>query len=348
MSPVRADTTLAVLLAVSLAACAPDGPPAGPDAGFAQAAALSRPLLRVGNGNECKPPKVRPSGKIVENVTTSPAWGVAVRDDGLVFFTVPFEAGVGITSTQTRTVDGFIPTGAIPTGIAFSPDGQRAYVANQGSNSVSVIDADARQEVAVVSTEDASPFVVQVSPDNATLFVGTNSGRLVVINTQTLAVTNTTELGNAVNGFAVHPDGRMVYASSFTGGTVTEVDILTSTALRTFVVGGSPQDMAVNRKGTVLYVANEAGYMTEIDIATGNIGTSIPLGGGAFGVGVTPDDREAYVSIPSAGKVQVFNLQQGTLRGTMEVGGEPRRISFSEEGRIGAVANMAGRVTLVR
>jgi DNA-binding beta-propeller fold protein YncE len=61
----------------------------------------------------------------------------------------------------------------------------------------------------------------------------------------------TITVGSLPNGFAVHPDGRMMYISSFQAGTVAEVDLVTEQVLRTFVLGGTPQDMAVNRKGTV-------------------------------------------------------------------------------------------------
>jgi DNA-binding beta-propeller fold protein YncE len=106
--------------------------------------------------------------------------------------------------------------------------------------------------------------------------------------------------------------------------------------------------MAVNRKGNRLYVANEQGYLNEIDLLTGEQLPSIPLPGGGFGLGVTKDDREAYVSIPALGLVQIFDLQSRTLSRAIPVGGDPRRIAFSEQGRIGAIANMAGYLTFVR
>jgi YVTN family beta-propeller protein len=236
----------------------------------------------------------------------------------------------------------------VPTGITFAPDGQHAYVANQLSNNVGVILAGSAQQIATIPTGDASPFVVQVSVDNTRLYIGTNIGRILVVDAQSYAVLATIELGNAINGFAVHPDGRMIYASSFTGGTVYEVDAVTSSVLRTFSVGGSPQDLALDHRGTTLYVSNEGGYISPVDLSTGAIATPIPLAGGGFGVGVTPDDKQAWVSLPGLGQVQVFDLKKGTVLGVLDVGGEPRRISFSDQGKIGAVANMGGFVTLVR
>jgi len=133
------------------------------------------------------------------------------------------------------------------------------------------------------------------------------------------------------------------YVSASGSGTVSEIDMFTGIVLRTFTVGGIPQDMAVTRKGDRLYVANEAGYLNEITLLTGEVTATIPLAGGAFGIGVTPDDGQAYVTIPSAGVVQIFNLNSRKLAQTLPVG-----IGFSQQGRIGAIANLAGYVSFVR
>jgi DNA-binding beta-propeller fold protein YncE len=49
---------------------------------------------------------------------------------------------VSVIDTTTNTVVTTIPvdTGTTPTGVAVTPDGEHVYVANQGSNPVSVID----------------------------------------------------------------------------------------------------------------------------------------------------------------------------------------------------------------
>ncbi len=63
---------------------------------------------------------------------------------------------------------------------------------------------------------------------------------------------------------------------------------------------------------------------------------------------MTADDNQAWVTIPSQGKVQIFGLQNHKLSSGLTVGGQPRRLGFSQHGAIGAIANMAGFVTFVR
>lgn len=335
---------LVCALGVAFASCSSDA--AAPTAA-ASSPAEPGPSLSV-DGPTCGPP-THPSGLLVETVTTASAFGIAVRDDGLTYFTELFNGGVGITSTRTRTVEGFILTGSIPTGVAFSPDGATAYVTNQLSQNVGVINVATAQQVATIPTPGGEdPFVVRVSPDGTRLFMSTNTTTVYIVDTETRDVIGSVEVGFAPNAFAVHPDGRIMYVSAFVGGTVTEVDMFTGTVLRTFNVGGIPQDMAVTRSGKRLYVANGAGHLNEIDLQTGQLTATIELAGEAFGIGVTPDDGQAYVGIADAGLVQVFNLQSRRLAFTLEVGGRPRRIGFSQRGHIGAIANEAGFVTFVR
>jgi YVTN family beta-propeller protein len=297
---------------------------------------------------------VHPRG-VVDSVEAPVPWGVAVRDDGLALFTQLANGGVGITSTRTRTVDGFIPTGLTPTGIALSPDGKTAYVANQFGK-VSQIDVATRQ--VTDSVDIASAQAVRVSPGGSQLFVATTATAVVTVDVATLSIVRTVDVGSAPNGFAVHPGGRLLYVSSFDAGTVSEIDMFTGELLRTLTPFGKPlgrpQEMALNRKGTRLYVATEDaanqkdGWLDEFDLASGNLTNRITLQAGAFGVGVTPDDGQAYLTLPSAGLIQIFTLQTRKLAKTIDVGGEPRRIAFSQQGRIAAVTNAAGFITFIR
>ena len=78
---------------------------------------------------------------------------------------------VSVFETATNTVTAEIPVGALPQGVAITPDGTRAYVANGGSSSVSVIDTASNTVVATVDTfAGAKTIAVDPVTHNAYLF----------------------------------------------------------------------------------------------------------------------------------------------------------------------------------
>jgi YVTN family beta-propeller protein len=332
-----AGVLLCSLASVILVACSDETPTSVP---------ASEPSFAATTATACGP-KTRP-GKIVERMTTTAAnWGIAVRDDGLTYYSEFALDNVGITNTSTRTILGGILSPSWPLGLAFSPDGGTAYVTHLFSTDVGIIDVASASEVGRIPTT-GSPFVVQVSPNGERLFIATDANIVMIVSTATRELLKTVQVGFAPNAFVAHPDGRIMYVSAFGGGTVTEMDMFTGTVLRTFFVGGTPQDMAVTKKGDRLYIANEAGVLNEINLLSGNSAPDIPLKGGGFGLGVTPDDGEAYVAEPFTGLVEVFGLNSRRLTRTINVGGEPRRVAFSQQGKLGAISNMGGYVTFVR
>ena len=68
-----------------------------------------------------------------------------------------------------------LPEKAFPTGIAFSSDGQQAFVALNSRNTVAVVDAEPQDVVIREMPVGLAPMFLQLSPDGKTLFV-TNRG----------------------------------------------------------------------------------------------------------------------------------------------------------------------------
>jgi YVTN family beta-propeller protein len=96
-----------------------------------------------------------------------------------------------------------------------------AYIANSGSNNVSVIDSSTNTVVATVTVGN-SPHGVAVTPDNTHVYV-TNDGSdtVSVIDTSTNTVVATVTVGDEPFGVAVTPDGSFVANQ---GGTVSVIE----------------------------------------------------------------------------------------------------------------------------
>ena len=71
---------------------------------------------------------------------------MTVGGDGRhLFVTARNSYSVIVIDTTTRTVTAKVPVGPLPWGVALSPDQRRLYVANSGSDTISVIEIPRRR-----------------------------------------------------------------------------------------------------------------------------------------------------------------------------------------------------------
>jgi DNA-binding beta-propeller fold protein YncE len=140
----------------------------------------------------------------------------------------------------------------------------------------------------------------------------------------------------------------LLYVSNRNAGTVNEIAIKTAMAIRrSFFVNGLPQGIAISPQRTILWVANEFGWVNAIDLHSGRTATTA-LPAGAFGLALTPDTTQLYATMPAMGRVAVLDAGTYALVTTIITPGIPRRIAFSPDGLTAVVANEAGSVVFIR
>jgi YVTN family beta-propeller protein len=127
----------------------------------------------------------------------------------------------------------------LPAGIAFSPDGQFAYVAMSRDNKLAVIDTKSREIVKQVDTGIA-PFGVAVA--GGSVFVTNRGGRRATPSDTTAPSSGSNVVTDPTTG------------SSMTG-TVSVVDAKTF-GVREIVVGLAPAQLAVGPAGKTIAIAN--------------------------------------------------------------------------------------------
>jgi len=73
-----------------------------------------------------------------------------------------------------------IPVGAGPFGVAITPDGTRAYVTNDSSNTVSVVDISNNSVFATIPV-GGSPIGVAITPDGTRAYVANDTSNDVSV-----------------------------------------------------------------------------------------------------------------------------------------------------------------------
>ncbi|SFE33447.1 YVTN family beta-propeller repeat protein [Spirosoma endophyticum] len=215
-----------------------------------------------------------------------------------------------------------------------------AYIANQGSGTVSVINTATNQVVSTIGV-GSSPYGVSVSPDGSRVYVANQlSNNVSVINTATNQVVATIGVGVRPTGVSMSPDGSRVYVANQLSDNVSVINTATNEVVATIGVGESPIGVSVSLDGSRVYVANQnSDNMSVINTATSQVMATINVGHVPNGVSVSPDGSRVYVTNTGSNNVSVINTATSQVVATINVGRTPYGVSVSPDGSRVYVAN---------
>ena len=314
-------------------------PPTGPSRHEAEHSAAHQGAPHVAPGH--------PQGLLAARLPVSGSpFDVAIAHNGIACVTRGRAAAVDCLELSPLRITGSVRTGAAPTRVIVSPSSDEAYVTNQFTEDVAIIDLLQRRRTGAVSVP-GHPLGAVLSPDTRTLYVATNVDRLCTISLSARRVVASVPVPLVCSGLGVHPSGRWVYVPTWKAGCILEVEARTLRMTRRFQLGGAPQDLALSADGVMLYSANQRGWLDAIHLTTGRV-TRVRVGSPAFAVALSPDEAVVYVGLRVAGRVVQIDPSTFQVLGSLETGGRPRRIAFEPSGRSALIANEAGWVDLVR
>ena len=212
-----------------------------------------------------------------------------------------------------------VPVGTNPTGVAVNTDTRRVYVANRGSNSVTVIDADTNSVIATIP-EGGVPSAVAINPRTNRVYV-TNLIRTVsVIDGASNAIVASIGVGLGPFSVAVNQETDRVYVANHYDHNVSVIDSLTNSVIATIDTPGGPNGIAVNPRTNRVYVTNGAsGSISVIDGSSNAVVAVAATAEGPYGVAVNAETNRLYVATsPTLTVMDATTLQ---LISTIEAGG---------------------------
>ncbi|MET8978165.1 beta-N-acetylglucosaminidase domain-containing protein [Streptomyces sp. NPDC004539] len=214
-----------------------------------------------------------------------------------------------------------IKTGANPGEVIVGPDGRTAYAANQGANTVSVIDVSTGTVTATVPVGKV-PAGLALTPDLKTLWVANyTDGTVQPVDTATLKPGTPVKVGKGPENLAVTPDGKTLYVPNIQANTVTPVDLATGRAGTAIKVGPRPFNVVASPDGGTVYVSNSGGSsITPIDTATNTARPTFLVTGQAYGLTLSPDGRTLWVSASTGDTVTPVDTVTGAPGTPVTVG----------------------------
>jgi YVTN family beta-propeller protein len=247
-----------------------------------------------------------------------------------LFLLAPFAVAQNVT-TQ-------IPVGLSPQAVAINPVTNNTYVANTGSNTVTVIDGATGTPTFV--GVGASPAAIAIDTATNKIYVADSGGVEVdVIDGATNTVTPIV-VGYNPKSIAVNPVTNKIYVPNAEGDNLTVIDGATNT-VSTIATGTTPRAVAINPVTNKIYVANwSSNNVTVIDGASGTTST-VAAGANPRAIAVNPVTNQIYVANYGSSNVTLIN---GTTNATttIAVGAGPYAVAINSVTNKAYVSNNQG------
>jgi YVTN family beta-propeller protein len=228
---------------------------------------------------------------------------------------------------RRRTALELLCTGTLTTlvGTGCSSNAPRAFVTNEDSNNITVINTDSLEVVATVPV-GKRPRGARVSLDGAWLYV-------------------------ALSGSPKSPPGadeRGLPEADRSADGIGAVDLAKLVFARMLPAGRDPETFDLTPDGTRLVVSNqETAEASVIDLQRGAFLWSAIVGLEPEGVAVRPDGALAYVTSELEDLVSILDLRLGERIGTIATGKRPRGVVFDRQGTRAYVTDELGATVTV-
>jgi YVTN family beta-propeller protein len=251
--------------------------------------------------------------------------------------------------------------GTAPAAVALSPDASMAYVVDQGmpgsgaGSAILAANTSMGQRQWRIPIPGASSAAIR--PDGRSLYVGSSSGSVSVINTHSGARTHTISLGSITGSpsLAPSPDNHSLYAAytEANGSNVLSVIATSTNKITTTISLGSGASsagpfLAISADGTRGYVTlMSQSEIAVVDLVHRQLLETVSVGSGLNPacIAIQPKGMNAYV-VASTG-VLVFDLASNTVAGTIPVVGTPANVAFTTDGSMAYVSVVNGRAAVI-
>jgi YVTN family beta-propeller protein len=238
-----------------------------------------------------------------------------------IYVTNQLDNTVSVIDGGTHKSVATVRVGVSPADMAVSPDRKSVYIANTGSDTVSVLDtADNTVATAIALPRGSRPTGVALTPDGRHLYTADGgSNRVSVLDTRRERVVSSVRVGTQPLSVAVAPDGKTVYAANSGSGDMSIIDVPTKRVVRAIPTGRFPSGVAVSPDGASVYVTNELSGVTVIDAGTGTVQARLDEPS-PFSVAMSPDGDRAYVTSLGPGTLAVIDTGTRRISSTVSVG----------------------------
>jgi YVTN family beta-propeller protein len=287
------------------------------------------------------------------------------------------QGSVSVINAENNTVAATIQVHRLPVSIGIDPAGELAYVANSGSNTISVLDLTARREIAVIGAGE-EPVAARVSPDGRTLVVANRQGNGVSLFDLPAGTGPNAKPVRAIfegcpgaSDAVILPDSSKTFIACSAGHQILALALAKPAQsappqpnlalpgpapavpdrLESLLdVGQGPVQLALKPDGGELFALNSVSdSISEVVTSTDDVGGAYMIGDNPVRGLVSADNSMLYVANFRSQYVTIYAIDDGKRIGSIHVGDGPSALAFSAAGHLlFVVDSRSGDVAVVR
>lgn len=249
----------------------------------------------------------------------------------ILFFTT-FVAGISAQEERVISLKSnpIISSGSFPIGIDINPITNKLYVANQFSNTISVIDIE--KSIVEKNIEVGnSPYDIDVNPFSNRIYSSNrDSNSISVIDGFTNNELTEIPVGKSPLGIGVNLATSWIYVANFNSGTITVIDAIDNHIIKSLKFASLPYDIVINPHTNKVYVTDLG--KNSVLVLDGNNNTlvsTIPVGSKPSALAINTQSNTIYVSNFLNNSVSVINGTSSKLETNIKVNDNPVGIAVN-------------------
>lgn len=278
--------------------------------------------------------------------------GIAIAADGTMLVTRLESFDLLKSHISDISTSSVIYVGPTPVDVAFSADSRTAFIPLIGSPHVAIVDVQSGTKTGQLTVAQ-SPLRALVTPDGNNLYITTDgplddtTSTVYDFDAHTHALLDTIVVTPYANGITYDPVRSELFVAS--AGFVNEIYPPTDAIVRRIPVNLPMQDIAISKDGSELWVATTGDAGVEVfDLVSGELKQSIAGTSGAFGLKMTPDGKQFYVTRNGASMCAIIDAASRTVVKSFITGTDPKRIAFNADGSRAAITDGLTGVVIIQ
>ena len=241
-----------------------------------------------------------------------------------------------------------ISVGSLPWRVTYDNAKDEVFVANSGSNNVSVV-SDSSNTVVTTVDVGTQPDGMAYDSGKGEVFVSNQGSNTVsVINDTTNIVVATVAVGSGPDGVAYDSSKGEIFVADGDSSAVSVMNDTTNTVIATVGIGMWPAGVVYDGSKGEIFVANTGSYNASVISDTSNsVVATIPVGSYPHGVAYDSGKGEVLVANYGSNNMSVINDTTNSVVASVPVGSNPDSVACdSVKGEV-FVTNVASNTVSV-